>query len=418
MKQKSLIIIIGSILIAISLTVIAVHIFQPQHTPNQAATHEAHKQLYHCPMHPTYVADQPGKCPICGMDLVPFTPEDQDPQSSGGIPDHTTVKISPEKQQLIGVKTDKVISRALAKTIRANGRITYAEPGLATINTRFAGWIDKLFVNAIGQLVKPGDPLFSIYSPELVSAQQEYLLALEATKTKTPELFSNAEALLKATKQKLLSWNISEEQINEIAQQGKPSRTLTINSLYQGFITKKEVEAGQYIMAGALLYQIADLNTVWVETQIYEYELPYIKIGAEADIELTAYPNEHRTGSVTYIYPTLNPETRTIKLRIELPNPDYKLKIDMYGIVNLKMDLGTKLAVPVEAVLDSGTRQIVFITQPDGLFEPREVKLGARVNDYYEVLSGISENELVVTSGNFLIDSESRLKASMKDMSH
>ena len=213
--------------------------------------------------------------------------------------------------------------------------------------------------------------------------------------------------------------DITEEQINEIAKKGEPSKTMWISAPASGFIVDDELTNGKYVVAGETVFKIVDLSKVWVNAEIYEYEIPYLKVDDKvdvADVELSYYPGEIFNGKITYIYPYLNPTARTVKVRVELPNQDYKLKIDMYAKVNFKIDFGTKLALPVEAVLDSGKRQIVFVDKGDGLFEPREVKLGVRVENFYEVLSGVSEGEEVVVSGNFLIDSESRLKAALRQM--
>ena len=391
------------------------------HPSLQVSSPTTQVKKYHCPMHPTYVSDKPGDCPICGMRLVPIEEEVAPPSE---LKERVPIKINPEKQQLIGVKKEKVVIRPLKKTIRAVGIIGYNERNLFNFNTKFAGWIEKADSRAFaGKFIKKGTPLFSIYSPELVYAQQEYLVALEAKKkaeeTKSADAIAGAEKLVTATRQKLLFLDITEEQINELAKKGEPSKTMWISAPASGFIVDDELTNGKYVVAGETVFKIVDLSKVWVNAEIYEYEIPYLKVDDKvdvADVELSYYPGEIFNGKITYIYPYLNPTARTVKVRVELPNLDYKLKIDMYAKVNFKIDFGTKLALPVEAVLDSGKRQIVFVDKGDGLFEPREVKLGVRVENFYEVLSGVSEGEEVVVSGNFLIDSESRLKAALRQM--
>ena len=386
---------------------------------SQTTTESAKKQMYHCPMHPTYISDKPGDCPICNMKLVPM--KETDDKSSAGLSGQASVTITPQQEQLIGVRKEQVTGRTLTRTIRAVGTIVYNAQKMYHINTKIAGWVDKMDCCALaGQFIEVGTPLFSIYSPDLVVAQQEYLSALEMMKraedAKLPEMIKSAGQLVEATKQKLVFWDISEDQIDKIAEEGKPSRTLWITTPGAGFIVGDELHLGQYITPGEMIYKIADTSTVWVEAEIYEYELSYINVGDAVEIGVSSYPAERFAGAVKYIYPYVNPTTRTIKLRIELDNPDYKLKADMYADVLLKKEVSVKLAVSTEAVMDSGKRRIVFVDKGNGLFEPREVKLGGKFDHYYEVIDGLSEGETVVTSGNFLIDSESKIKSAVSGM--
>lgn len=384
-----------------------------------AASETAKKQMYHCPMHPTYISDKPGDCPICNMKLVPMKESAQ--KSSSRMEGQATVTITPQQEQLIGVRKEQVTGRTLTRTIRAVGTIVYNAQKMYHINTKIAGWVDKMDCCALaGQFIEVGTPLFSIYSPDLVVAQQEYLSALEMLKkaedAKSPDMIKSAGQLVDATKQKLVFWDISEDQIDKIAEDGKPSRTLWITTPGAGFIVGDELHLGQYITPGEMIYKIADTSTVWVEAEIYEYELSYINVGDAVEIGVSSYPAERFAGKVKYIYPYVNPTTRTIKVRIELDNPDYKLKADMYADVLLKKEVSVKLAVSTEAVMDSGKRRIVFVDKGNGLFEPREVKLGGKFDHYYEVVDGLSKDETVVTSGNFLIDSESKIKSATQNM--
>ena len=386
---------------------------------SQTTTESAKKQMYHCPMHPTYISDKPGDCPICNMKLVPM--KETDDKSSAGLSGQASVTITPQQEQLIGVRKEQVTGRTLTRTIRAVGTIVYNAQKMYHINTKIAGWVDKMDCCALaGQFIEVGTPLFSIYSPELVVAQQEYLSALEMLKkaedAKLPEMIKSAGQMVEATKQKLVFWDISEDQIDKIVKDGKPSRTLWITTPGAGFIVGDELHLGQYITPGEMIYKIADTSTVWVEAEIYEYELLYINVGDSVEVTVSSYPAERFTGKVKYIYPYVNPTTRTIKARIELDNPDYKLKADMYADVLLKKEVSVKLAVPVEAVMDSGKRRIVFVDKGNGLFEPRDVKLGGKFDHYYEVIDGLFIDEIVVTSGNFLIDSESKLKSATQNM--
>jgi len=376
--------------------------------PEKITKAEPKKKLYHCPMHPNYTSDKPGECPICGMTLVPV--EEEEEKSSEVIQD--VLKISPEKQQLIGITYGKVEFRSLKKVVRTVAKFTYDETNIRYITTKFSGWIEKLYVDYTGKFVKRGQPLFEIYSPELLSAQEEYLIAFKFKK-----ITENAVSLLNSTKTRLLLWGINENQLKEIEKAGRPMRIMVYYSPFDGFVIEKNVFEGKYINAGETLYQIADISNIWVLADIYEFELPFIKIGQEAIITLPYYPSEVFKGRITYIYPYLENETRTIKVRIELKNPDFKLKPYMFGNVEIDIDLGKKLVVPESAVIDTGIRKLVFVNRGNGYIEPREVKLGHRVDEYYEVLEGISEDEEVITSANFLIDSESKIKSAIKGMS-
>jgi len=325
-----------------------------------------------------------------------------------------TVQISAERQQLTGVRTEAVARRELLKTIRAVGRVDYNEKAITIVNTKVGGWIEKLFVDYTGKLVHKGQPLLSIYSPELVSTQEEYLLALrgkrELSSSSLPEITQGSVSLLESTKKRLLFWDITEDQIEQLEKSGTIQKTLLLYSPANGYVIEKDVFDGKYILPGETLYRIADLSTVWVNAEVYEYEIPFIRVGQEARITLSYFPGEVFTGKAIYIYPYLDQASRTVAVRFELSNPHGKLKPNMYANVDIKVYVGKKLAIRDEAVLDSGKRQIAFVDKGQGYFEPRELKLGAKVENYYEVLSGVKEGERVVTSANFLIDSESKLK--------
>jgi len=365
------------------------------------------KELYYCPMHPTYTSDKPGDCPICGMKLVKkeTTKEAKPMEMAPG-----EVMISPEKQQLIGLTTGLVEYRSLSKVIRTGGRVEYDERKLAQVSSRIGGRIDKLFVNFTGAEVKKGEPLLSLYSPELVSAQEEYLLAKET--------LESAGSLAESARRKLLLWGITETQIEELEKTKKVQDHLTIYSPQSGVVTMKHVKEGMYVEEGMVLFEIADLTKVWVYGDFYEYEIPFLKVGQKAEVSLSYYPGEMFKGKVSFVFPYLESDTRTVKVRIELPNLHRKLKPGMYANIDLKIDLGEKLAVPEDAVLDSGKRKVVFLAKQDGHFEPREVELGPRVEGYYEVRKGLKEGDRVVTSANFLVDSESSLKAGLAGMEH
>jgi len=371
------------------------------------------KTLYHCPMHPNYISEKPGECPICGMTLVPIEEEKESAEARPA----GTVEISPEKQQILGVTFGRVETRSLHRMFSAYGRISYDETRLATISIKFPGWVEALYADYTGKPVRKGQPLFSIYSPELIAAQEEYLLALRAQKTMIADQKINNLSVVEAAKRRLLLWDISGEQIADLEKEGKPFRTLTIYSPVTGFIIEKNILQGKYVTAGEVLYSIADLSHVWMLTAIYESDLPFISVGTEVTLELGSFPGEKFKGKISHIFPYLENETRTVKVRIELFNPALRLKPEMYGRVVFHLPLGQRLSLPEEAVIDTGERKIVFVVHENRHFEPREVKLGLKAGAYYEVVDGVKEGELVVTSAQFLIDSESRLKAALKGLS-
>jgi Cu(I)/Ag(I) efflux system membrane fusion protein len=331
-----------------------------------------------------------------------------------------TVQISPERQQLIGVKFGTVEIRPLEKVIRTVGRIDYDEKRITSVSLKVGGWIEDLYVDFTGKYVRKGEPLLTIYSPELVSTQEEYLLALAAkkslTKSSFPEVAESGDSLAESARRRLKLWDITDEEIKGLEETGKAKKTLTLYAPFSGFVLEKSAYKGMNVMPGATLYKLGDLSVVWLYADIYEYELPFIRLGQQASIQLSYIPGETFTGKVIYIYPALNPETRTAKVRFEFPNPYDRLKPEMYANVEIKVRLGQKLAVPEGAIINTGIRQMAIIDKGDGYFEPREVKVGSKVDDYYEVISGLKAGERIVTSASFLVDSESNLKEAMKGM--
>jgi Cu(I)/Ag(I) efflux system membrane fusion protein len=339
--------------------------------------------------------------------------------------DSPQVEISPEQQKLIGVKTVKVDIRPLQKTIRAVGRLEADESKLATVNAKIEGWIEKLYVEVTGSYIKKGQPLAEIYSPELVATQQEFLTALKWVKqstgaktdgnqTTTSELShmiaKDATATLEASRQRLLLWDISAQQIKNIEESGKTIRTLTLYSPVNGFITQKMAVAGMKVMPGEKLFDVADLSSIWVIADVYEYELPLIKVGNRALITLAYLPGRELPSQIDYIYPSISAETRTVKIRLKLNNPNYQLKPQMFANVELKINMGKKLMIPESAVIDTGKSMVAYVDLGNGAFEPREIKAGLRGDGYIEVLRGLKKGEAVVSSANFLVDSEAQLK--------
>ncbi|ABK18116.1 efflux RND transporter periplasmic adaptor subunit [Syntrophobacter fumaroxidans] len=367
-------------------------------------------------MNPSFRSDKPGKAPD-GMDLVPVYEEEDRP--GAGLPPGV-LKISPQKQQLIGVGYSRVIKDSLSKTIHAVARLAYDETKISRIQARVDGWIDRVFVDFTGKLVKKGQPLISIYSPELVSTQMELLLARKSKETFAGSVFdeaaSGANVLYESTRERFRLWNIPDAQVREIEKRGKPSTSMTLSSPAGGFVVNRNAYPGQRITPETEIYSIVDLSTIWALAEVYEYEVPLIKLGQDATMTLSYVPGKTYKGKVTYIYPEVDKTTRTLKVRMEFPNADFQLKPDMYANVGIEVDFGRQVSIPQEAVLDSGTEQIVFVALGDGYFEPRKVQVGARVGDRFIVVSGLNPGEQVVSSGNFLIDSESRLKSALRGM--
>ena len=329
------------------------------------------------------------------------------------------VEITPEQQQLIGVKTVKVSLKPLQKVIRTVGRIEADERKQATVNTKIEGWIEKLYVDYTGRYVKKGEPLAEIYSPELLATQQEFLGVLKwatqpGDKKKDDTLglmiAKDANAALDAARERLRLWDISEAQIKHIEQTRKAVRTLTLYSPVSGFVTQKMAVQGMKVMPGEKLFDIADLSTLWIIADIYEYELSFVRVGQPARITLSYFPGRELSSHIDYIYPTISADTRTTKVRLTLPNPGGRLKPQMFTNVEIRINLGKRLVVPESAVIDTGTGQVVYVDRGNGAFEPREVQLGLRADNAVEVLRGLKAGEKVVSSANFLIDSEAQLK--------
>ena len=357
-----------------------------------------------------------------GHDIVKPQVTEKSQQQEAQAEEPPTVEIPTDKQQMIGVKTVEVSVSDLRKVIRTVGRIEYDERKIATVNAKFEGWIEKLHVDYTGRYVKKGEPLAEVYSPELVSTQQEFINALKWARQSSTGgndvkndsmktmLSKDAFSLVEAARQRLRFWDISDDQIKKIEETGKPVRTLTLYSPANGYVVQKMAIRGMRVMPGEKLFDIADLGTVWIIADIYENELPLIKQGQHAKITLSYFPGKEMNSVIDYIYPTLSVETRTAKVRFTLPNPGNQLKPQMFTNVEITIPLGRKLAVPSEGVLDTGTRQVVYVDKGDGYFEPREVKTGLKVDGLIEILSGLKQGEKIASSAIFLIDSEAQLK--------
>src|SRR3989449_5543151 len=324
-----------------------------------------------------------------------------------------TIVIPAVTRQLIGVRTAPVSYAPLAQEIRAVGTVEYDERKLTKVNLRVSGWIEQVFINAIGQSVRAGQPMLTLYSPDLLATQDEYLLALKAQAqlegSPLAEARQDAAALVASARERLRLWNLNDEQIAAVERRGKAERVLTVYAPSSGIVLKRQALPGNYVEPGTTLYELADLSTVWIHGDIYGSEITAVRLNQSAEVTFEAYPGETFRGKVAYIYPYLNEATRTVRVRMEFANPHLKLKPGMYGNVMLHVDAGRRLVVPKEAVLDSGLRQLVFLDLGQGVYQPYPVKLGRRSQDYVEVLEGIKEGDLVVTSANFLLDAESKL---------
>jgi membrane fusion protein, copper/silver efflux system len=368
------------------------------------------------PMDPKYIRKEPGKSPM-GMDLVPVYEEEGEEKEPV-----STIRIDPVTEQNMGVRYGRVVRKPLAKSIRTYGSITYDEKRLYTINTKFDGWIDKLYVDFEGEKVSRGQPLFTIYSPDLVSTQKDLLLAVRQMH-RLPASASavargDARRMLNASRVRLRYWDLTDKQIDSIEKKGAVQKTVTVYSPAVGVVTKKNAFEGHFVKAGVHQFEIADLSTVWVDVDIYEYELPWVRKDMPAIMELSYVPGRRFSGKVLFVYPYLDMKTRTARLRLAFENPTGELKPGMYATITLKSSLpGKSLVIPQEAVIDSGVRKIVFVARGKGKFTPREVELGVEGDNYdVQVLRGLSEGEKIVVSGQFMLDSESRLREAVRKM--
>jgi Cu(I)/Ag(I) efflux system membrane fusion protein len=414
-------------------------------------------QLYSCGMHPDIIRDEPGNCPICGMKLTPIkttsagtivsegerkikywrAPMDptyisnkpgKSPMGMDLVPVYEdeiaegAITIDPVTVQNMGLRTAPVKTGELTRTIRTVGHVDYDEKRLYIINAKITGWIEKLYVNTTGETVKKGQPLLEIYSPDLVSTQEEYLSALKnhhALKDSPyEEARKGALELLNSTRKRLEYWDIDQSQIENLEQNGEINKTLTLYSPATGVVLHKNAVEGAQVKEGSDLFRIADLSTVWVLAHIYEYELPYVKLGQEARMNLPYMPGEFFQGKVTYVYPYLDQKTRDVKLRLEFPNPGGELKPEMYANVVIESELtGEKILIPEEAVIRSGKREIVFVDMGEGKYAPREITTGVSgEGNVVEVKKGLLSGEIIVVSGQFMLDSESKTQEAIQKM--
>jgi RND family efflux transporter MFP subunit len=371
-------------------------------------------------MNPDEIADKPGKDSM-GMDMVAEEITVESGASESAVADLAKIRMSGQKRQLIGVRTAPVRKVAFVRSIRAVGRVAPDESRLSQVTTKIDGYVERLYANAVGEAVRKGEPLLEIYSPELLASQNEFLVALAARKrTAGSSLASVAgfgDDLVASARRRLQLFDLTADQIDRLERTGRPERVVTIYAPISGVITARDVAQGQKIASGTTILEVVDLSRLWVLASVYEYELPFVHAGQAATMTLSYLPGKALEGKVAFVYPTLDPQTRTATVRVEFPNPGMELKPDMFAEVVLQADLGHRLSVPDSAVLETGTRSITFVESGEGVFEPRQVEIGLRLESEYEIVKGLSEGERVVVSGNFLIDSESRLKAALAGMS-
>lgn len=377
------------------------------------------KTLYTCSMHPFIIKDKPGTCPICGMELIKkieAAPVDsaQTPEQKQQADMLGHVSLSPTQRVMANVATMAVKQASLNKEINAVGIVQYDQSRQAKVTAWIAGRIDQLHVNSVGSFVNKDKPVAEVYSPDLLATQQEYLLAVRSREqlknSSIPSISQNGDGLVASSKQRLMLFGVKESQIAELEKAGKPNIRLPIFTPISGIVIEKMVQQGQYVNTGDALFNVADLSTVWVEIEVYENEFPNIHIGQQVEIKSQSFPGRPFTGRIAFIYPFLDPKTRTVKARVEMPNPGMKLKPDMFVNAVIKVPLGSSIVVPVTAVIDTGTRQVVWVEASAGMFEPRDVQVGQTSNDKIQILSGLRTGDKVAVSGGYLIDSESQLK--------
>jgi Cu(I)/Ag(I) efflux system membrane fusion protein len=358
-----------------------------------------------CPMHPSVQAKQPGKCPICGMTLVPVLRREIE---SGEI------RIDAERRQRVGIRTERVERGVLELGLRAVGRVTADETALVDVSVKVGGWIAKLAVDSLGVPVRRGDVLFLLYSPDLYATQQELIQALKSQAAASGgSAPGRSDALVRAARKRLALWNVASGDIDAIARRGEPQESLPIRSPASGYVIQKNVVEGAAVEPGALLFRIAPLDRIWIDAAVQESDLSLVSVGQRARVSLPSIPGASFEGSVAYLYPSIDPATRTGRIRIELPNLEHQLLPDMYANVDLRIERGEKLLVPVSAVIFAGPRRVVFVDLGEGRLAPRSIETGAGNGEFYEVLSGLEAGDLVVSSGNFLVASESRLRSAL-----
>jgi Cu(I)/Ag(I) efflux system membrane fusion protein len=382
------------------------------------AQSDSQVDYYTCTMHPFVHAAEPGNCPVCGMELVPVMKKSKEATAPAGEEAPTEFSIPLDRQQLIGVTYATVEKKSLQRVLRAAGLVAEENERHWIIVSRVQGYVQQLIVNSPGELVEKDQPLLTIYSPDLLATQRELVDLLRmrdnARQSGSATAAQNASDLITSAEQRLLQWNVTEQQVAELEKTREPQENLTLNSPYRGIVHHIHIEQGKDISVGTDLIDLADLSVVWVWAEFYQDEAALLKPGLPVTITTSAYPNENFSGKIAVIDAFLNDERRTIRVRLDIDNPDMKLRPDMYVDAGLQIDAGEGLAVPFSAVLPTGAHNIVFVDKGGGKLEPRFIELGAKFGDSYQVTSGLKEGERVVSSANFLVDAESKIQGALK----
>jgi RND family efflux transporter MFP subunit len=403
---------------------------------------------YHCPMHPTYLSDKPGSCPICGMRLVPIEAKkvtatsdsarlsdsshgearpmasgqlavhsDEVVEAAGPVPGLAPIDVSPEGLRLAGVRTAVAEKGSIARSIRAVGVVRADETRIRHVHTKISGWVEKLYVNFTGEPVVAGRPILTIFSQELLTAQEEYLQARSAASTMQKSdlavVREGATGMLAAARRRLALLDVPESLVSDLDRGGAASRTVAVSSPVGGIVMSKNVFEGQQVDPGMELFTVTDLSQVWIEADVYESEISAVHVGLLGKITLASDPGSSMTGKIKYIYPYLNSETRTLRVRFVFPNPGAKLRLESYASVEIPVQTEEGVIIPDSAIMDTGVRQVVFVNTSEGRFEPRLVKVGIRSDGRAQLVAGVRPGEYVATKANFLLDSESRLRAAM-----
>jgi Cu(I)/Ag(I) efflux system membrane fusion protein len=415
----------SAITFAMALSVISAGLLATGCGKAGSATGEPAAAKYHCPMHPTYTSDRPGDCPICNMKLVPIkgtqpAPLHAEAAPPASVPGRTIISISPDKQQLIGLRTAVVGKQRLTEVIRTTAVFEHDETKLAKIAPRFAGWVRDLKVNFTGQAVEKGDPLLTVYSPDLFAAENEYLLAFKRLSqlkaAAASDAFDSVRRLAESARRRLTLWQISDHEIRALEASGEPKDELLIRSPASGHVISKTAVEGKAFTSGETLFEIGSMSPIWLRASVTESDLPLVRESQKARVILPYLGNKTYESKVTFLYPHLEAQTRRGEVRLEVDNPNHELRPQMWANVEIEAGFGERLAAPASAVIDTGERYVAFVLRADNHLEPREVKIGAKTDDWWEVKAGLKEGEKVVTRALFLVDSESQLKAAIAGM--
>ncbi len=415
MKQSAKVTLALALLVLVGIPGAAWWIVRHEH---EAPASGAAQTLYQCPMHPTMTSNRPGDCPICGMRLVLVEPPHEEAAATPApaAPDRGAAVVVPEdRRRALGVATATIARTRFVKEVRAAGRIAQDETRLRMVHTKVSGFVERLYADATGKTVREGDPLLEIYSPELVASQQEYLVAVQARArgrtSSVPTVARSGDELVESARRRLELFDLTDDQIHDLETTGVARRTVTVHAPGSGTIVERNVTLGQKVEPGDPLLKLADLSRVWAVASVYEADLPFVRKGQAARVLLPYSAGGEIRGTVSFVYPDLDPATRTASVRVELANPGGMLKPEMVADVLLEADLGERLSVPAAAVVETGTRSVVFVETTGDRFEPREISIGIRLLDAYEVKEGLAAGDRVVASGSFFVDSESKIRS-------